>query len=72
MKDWVCIFSSSKLQYAEMVKGMLTFNEINSVVVNKQDSFYKFGDFEVYVNRNDVVKAKYCLSQTLSERENLQ
>jgi len=62
MKGWVSIFSSSKLQEAEMIKGLLTFNEINSVVVNKQDSFYKFGEFEVFVNRRDVVKAKYCLS----------
>ena len=68
-KDWVCIYISHKLQEAEMIKGLLTFNEINSVVVNKQDSFYKFGEFEVYVNRDDVVKAKFCLAQTLYEGE---
>jgi len=69
MKNWVCIYTSHKLQDAEMIKGLLTFNEINSVVVNKQDSFYMFGEHEVFVNREDVVKAKFCLSQTLSEGE---
>lgn len=63
MKDWVCIYSSPKLQDAEMIKGLLSFNEINGVVVNKQDSSYMFGDFEVHVNRNDVVKAKFVLKE---------
>ncbi len=71
-KDWVCIFSTSHQQKAELIKGLLTHNEINSVVVNKQDSSYNmFGEFEVYVNRDDVVKAKFCLTQTLSEGEGL-
>ena len=64
MKDWVCIYTSQKLQDAEMTKGILSFNEINSVVINKQDSSYNmFGSFEVYVNRDDVVKAKFILKE---------
>ena len=63
MKDWVCIYTSQKLQDAEMTKGLLSFNEINSVVINKQDSSYMFGYFEVYVNRDDAVKAKYVLKE---------
>jgi len=62
-KDWVCIYTSSHQPSAEMIKGLLTFNEINSVVVNKQDSFYKFGEIEVHVNRDDVVKAKFVLDK---------
>ena len=47
-----------------MIKGVLTHNEMNSVVVNKQDSSYMmFGEFEVYVNREDAVKAKYVLKE---------
>lgn len=66
MKDWVCIYTSQKLQDAEMKKGLLAFNEINSVMINKQDSSYMFGFFEVYVNRDDAVKAKFVL-----EKDNL-
>lgn len=69
MKDWVCIYTSPKLQNAEMIKALLTHNEIQSVIMNYQDSFYKFGEIEVHVNRDDVVKAKFCLTQTLSEGE---
>ena len=63
MKDWVCIYTSQKLQDAEMIKSLLSFNEINSVVISKQDSSYMFGDCEVYVNRDDAVKAKYVLTE---------
>lgn len=64
--DWVCIYSSSKSQNAEMIKALLTHNEINSVVVNKQDSSYMFGEFEVFVSREDVVKAKFVISNNPS------
>lgn len=64
MKDWVSIYSSHKQQNAEIVKGILTHNDIYSVVLNKQDSFYKFGDYEVFVKREDVVKAKYILQNS--------
>ena len=63
MKDWICIYTSKNLQNAEMIKSLLSFNEINSVVVNKQDSSYMFGDYEIYVNRDDVVKAKFVLKE---------
>ncbi len=63
MKDWICIYTSQKMQEAEIIKGLLTFNEINSVVINKQDSSYMFGEFEVYVNSRDVEKAKSVLDE---------
>ena len=64
MKDWVCIYTSKQMQDAEITKALLAFNEINSVVINKQDSSYNmFGYFEVYVNRDDAVKAKYVLNE---------
>ena len=62
MKDSACIYSSANLQSAEMVKNILLLDEINSVIISKQDSSYLFGEHEVYVNRDDVVKAKYILN----------
>lgn len=62
-KNWVVIFSSDNLQKAELVKGLLAHNEIQCVIVNHQDSFYKFGEIEVHVNRDDVVKAKFVLKE---------
>lgn len=63
-KNWVTIFSCDNLQRAELVKNLLSHNEINSVIINHQDSLYKFGDIEVCVNRADVVKAKFCLTSS--------
>ncbi|MBI4929998.1 MAG: DUF2007 domain-containing protein [Bacteroidetes bacterium] len=66
-KDWVCIRTASTSQDAEIIKGLLIFNEINSVVINKQDSSYNmFGYFEVYVNRDDAVKAEFVLKENNS------
>ena len=63
-KDWVCVFTSSNQQKAELIKGLLTHNEINSVIVNKQSSPYNmFGEFEIYVNREDVITAKFVLKE---------
>ena len=37
-------------------------NGIESIIINKQDSVYNaFGDIELYVNRNDILKAKQLL-----------
>lgn len=63
-KNWTVIFSSGNLQKAELIKNLLEHNEINAVIINHQDSFYKFGDIQVYVNREDVVKANFCLDSS--------
>jgi hypothetical protein len=31
--------------------------------VNKQDSAYKFGDIELYVNRDHVIRAKMLIQE---------
>ena len=54
----VHIFSSGRPYRAELVRQMLTSYNIQSFLVNKQDSSYKFGAVELYVNRDDVNRAK--------------
>ncbi len=60
-KDWALIFSTAKLYIAEMVKNVLEDNDIQAVIINKQDSFYLFGDIEVYVKPDDVIRAKFLI-----------
>jgi len=62
-KNWAIIFSCGNLQQAELIKNVLEHNEIQSVIINHQDSLYKFGDIKVCVNRSDAVKAKYVLME---------
>lgn len=60
-KDWALIYSIGQLYQAEMVKDILEDNGIEVVLLNKQDSFYLFGDIEIYVKHNDVIRAKFLI-----------
>ena len=61
--DLVHISSQSITYQAELVRQMLADHNIHSFIVNKQDSAYKFGDIEIYVNRDDVIRAKMLIRE---------
>jgi hypothetical protein len=61
--DLVLIFSSNKLYEIEIAKSLLLENDIESYIVNKQDSMYFFGDIELYVNINEILRAKIIISE---------
>ncbi|HTD41938.1 MAG TPA: DUF2007 domain-containing protein [Mucilaginibacter sp.] len=57
-KNWVRIFTSFNYYQAEIVKQMLIENQIESVLLNKQDSSHRtFGDIEVYIHQQDFSNA---------------
>ncbi|HJX70392.1 MAG TPA: DUF2007 domain-containing protein [Bacteroidales bacterium] len=62
-KDWVSVFSTNQDFKAELAKGILEENEIKFVLLNRRDSTYLFGDIEIFVNRDDTIKAKYLLKE---------
>ncbi len=61
--DMVHIYSSGQVIRAELVKQMLADHNISAFLVNKQDSAYKFGEIEVYVGRDDVIRAKMLIRE---------
>lgn len=61
--DLVNIFSSGQPYLAELVRQMLTGHNIQSFIVNKQDSAYKFGDIELFVHRDNVIRAKKLIQE---------
>lgn len=61
-KDWIKIYSTGINYQAELLKGLLVENNIEAVIINKKDSSYGFGELELYVHTNDVVKAKHLLT----------
>ncbi len=61
--SWIQAYSSGIRHLAEMAKQMLLDNDIPAVIVNKKDSSYLFGEIEVYVKREDIIKAKYYIEQ---------
>ncbi|MCB9192686.1 MAG: DUF2007 domain-containing protein [Flavobacteriales bacterium] len=42
---------------------MLLGQDINAVVINKQDSSYLFGEAELYVPQDQVIRAKRILDE---------
>ena len=61
--NMVHIFSSGQPFKTEMARQMLTDHNIQSFLVNKQDSAYKIGVVELYVNRDDVIRAKKLIQE---------
>jgi hypothetical protein len=64
-KDWVKVFGSKTSFEAEIVKGMLLDNDIEAVLVNRQDS--SFGSMlpgmdEIYVHTSNESKARELIA----------
>lgn len=55
------VFSTTMEHISEIAKSVLEDNDIECILLNKKDSSYHFGEIEVYVKQNKVVKAKYLL-----------
>ena len=63
-KDWVKAYESMQEYLAEIARSVLSDNNIESVIINKKDSIYNsFGDIEVYVNRDNLIRAKQILQK---------
>ncbi|TKC00666.1 putative signal transducing protein [Pedobacter cryophilus] len=55
--EWVKVYASNQFFKSEIVRQVLVDNEIEAVIINKQDSSYKFGEVEVHVRETDFQKA---------------
>lgn len=50
--SWVKIYSSTQYIKAEIVRQVLVDHEIDAVLMNKQDSSYKFGEVQVFIHES--------------------
>jgi hypothetical protein len=57
MSRWQTVYKSRLLHKAEIVKAVLTEKNLNPILIDKQDSAYKIGYFEVMVNPEEVLSA---------------
>lgn len=48
-KDWTKIYTSTNFYKAEIVRQVLIDHEIEAVLMNKQDTSYKFGEIHINV-----------------------
>ncbi len=66
MKDnWQKIYSNTQEHKVDIVQAVLKDSGINSVIMNKKDSAYLFGELELYVQADDVLKAKQIINKEL-------
>ena len=65
--DWQSIYSTQYEHIAEIIKAVLEENGVKCFSVSKKDSAYLFGEIELYVASDDVMKAKQII-----KKENLE
>ncbi len=64
MKDsWQKIYSNAFEHEVEIVRAALDDAGINSVVMNKKDSVYLVGEIELYVQADDVMRARKIIEK---------
>jgi len=59
--DWQCIFVTQYDYTAELIKAVLEDNDIKCFIISKKDSAYLFGDIELFVAPDQVLKAKQII-----------
>ncbi len=62
-ENWEKIYSSTFEHKIELVQAVLEDEGIVSVIINKKDSAYLFGEIELYVRADDVLKAKQVINK---------
>lgn len=67
-KNWVCVFRTQTAYIAQIAKDVLAGEGIQAVVIDKQDTNYHFGNVELYVQRDRVVRAKHLLNNLANEK----
>lgn len=62
-QGWVKIRTYTTVLEAEIIKQMLTDNDVPAVVMNKQDVFVRFGKVELYVQQENEQRAIDLIEQ---------
>ncbi len=62
-ENWRKVYSSPFEHKLEIAQAVLEDEGIRSVIINKKDSFYLFGELELYVHADQVIKAKQIIKK---------
>ncbi len=62
-ENWQKVYSSTFEHKLEIVKAVLEDEGIKSVIINKKDSAYLFGELELYVHADDVLMSKRIINK---------
>ncbi len=61
-EHWEKVYTAAKMYEIEIIKGLLAENKIESVELSTKDSSFLFGSIDLYVHRDDVMKASEIIS----------
>ncbi len=65
MSDWQKVYQDKMAYRAEIVKAVLDDIGLSPVIVNKQDSAYQFGFYEVHVAPENVIRAIKIINEEI-------
>jgi hypothetical protein len=65
--DKVLVYTTNKMYEAEMIRQYLLDHNITAFIMNKMDSAYLFGDIELLVGRDDVIRSKKLIGDFLKQ-----
>lgn len=57
MRNWKTVFKTEKLYQAQIVKDYLQDKELHAIIVDKKDSAYLLGYYEIAVTVEEVMRA---------------
>lgn len=64
-RDWVKVYSSNQLHTVELLRHLLHENDIDSILLNQQDSIYvSIGEIHLMVKRNDILRTKRIIEDS--------
>lgn len=56
--NWTCVYSTGNMLNIEIARSLLEEINIESYVMNRQDSNYFIGDIELYVKNETAIEAR--------------
>ena len=66
LDNWDKIYDTFYEHRAEIVRENLLLQDIDAVIINKKDSNYQIGRYEIYVPKEDTEKAKSLIENDLT------
>lgn len=66
MNNWQKVYTTPNGHQAEIVKAVLETHDFPAVVMNRKDSSYHFGYFEVFVNAEDAPTALTIIADEIN------
>ncbi|MBO3699358.1 DUF2007 domain-containing protein [Roseivirga sp. E12] len=66
MSSWQTVYQSANPHQTEIVKDVLINAGLKAIVFNKQDHAYKFGNIEVKVDPDSVMRAIKIIEEEIN------